>query len=68
MPDNREDQVRKHAHRLWEVEGKPHGRDKEHWQQAEKELSSAEPGEDRTPDKKIGEIKYAEVNSKDKKP
>jgi hypothetical protein len=69
MPDNKpnESSVRDRAHHLWEVEGKPEGKDKEHWHQAEKELSSASPGEDRTPEKKIGEVKYAEVNSTGKK-
>ena len=69
MRNNKPDEslVRDRAHHLWEVEGKPEGRDKEHWHQAEKELSSAEPGEDRTPDKTLGEVKYAEVNSTVKK-
>ena len=69
MPDNKpnESRVRERAHHLWEVEGKPEGKHQEHWHQAERELSSAEPGEDRTPDKKIGEIKYAEVNEAKKK-
>ena len=65
MPNTKPDEssVRNRAHHLWEVEGKPEGKDKDHWHQAEKELSSPEPGEDRTPDKKLGEVKYAEVNS-----
>ena len=64
MPDNsnQEARVRERAHKIWEVSGKPHGRDKEHWGQAEKELSAAGPGEDRTPEMQIGEVKYAEVN------
>jgi hypothetical protein len=61
MPDNKatpgQDQ------KQWEVEGKPEGQEK-----AGREVSSGKPGEDRTPDKKIGEIKYAEVNSTGKKP
>jgi hypothetical protein len=66
MPANREDSIREHAYRLWEVQGKPEGRDKEHWQQAEKELSPAGPGENRTPDNKIGEVKYAEESAGNK--
>ena len=32
-------------------------------EQKQKELSPAAPGDDRTPDKKIGEVKYAEKQS-----
>jgi hypothetical protein len=61
-----EDRIRDRAHQIWEGEGKPHGRDKEHWDQAAKELSPAAPGQDRTPDKKLGEINWAEANTKNK--
>jgi hypothetical protein len=37
------DAVRERAYRIWETEGKPHGRDLEHWLQAEREVSAAEP-------------------------
>ncbi|WP_102959027.1 DUF2934 domain-containing protein [Mangrovicella endophytica] len=29
-----EDRIRRKAHELWEAEGRPHGRDQEHWDQA----------------------------------
>jgi hypothetical protein len=34
------EEVRERAYRIWESEGKPHGRDLEHWLQAERELSA----------------------------
>lgn len=39
--------VRERAYRIWESEGRPHGRDLDHWLQAERELAAAaEPGAD----------------------
>ncbi len=35
-----DDQIRQRAHGIWEREGRPHGRDEEHWQRAREELSS----------------------------
>ena len=37
MPD-RENRIRRRAHEIWEREGRPHGRDAEHWRQAEREI------------------------------
>ncbi len=65
--EDRETKTKERAFKIWEEEGRPEGRHEEHWDQAEKELSSASPGEERTPDKKIGEVKYAEVSSKRRK-
>jgi hypothetical protein len=36
---NHEDLIRQRAYALWEAQGKPDGHDKEHWEQAERELS-----------------------------
>lgn len=41
--DEREDQIRKRAHRLWEEEGRPDGRAEDHWFQA-KEMVAIEEG------------------------
>jgi hypothetical protein len=41
---DRVEQIRQRAHAIWEREGRPHGRDAEHWRQAEAELD-AEGGE-----------------------
>lgn len=35
---DRHERVRRRAHDIWEAEGRPHGRDREHWHQAETEL------------------------------
>jgi hypothetical protein len=34
MLDAREERIKAKAHALWEAEGKPEGRDREHWEQA----------------------------------
>ena len=33
-----EEQIASRAHALWEEEGRPEGRDKEHWTRAEREV------------------------------
>ena len=38
MDWNREEEIRKRAMQLWEAEGKPEGKDAEHWARAEREL------------------------------
>jgi sulfur relay (sulfurtransferase) DsrC/TusE family protein len=40
MADTEDDWVRKRAYALWEEEGKPHGKDAEHWEQARREYSA----------------------------
>jgi hypothetical protein len=34
----KDEQVALRAHEIWEAEGRPDGRDKEHWAQAEREV------------------------------
>lgn len=45
MPHSKDDLIRERAYQIWEMAGRPHGRDKEHWEQArseiEEELSTA---------------------------
>lgn len=33
------ERIRARAYQIWEQEGRPHGRDLEHWQQAERQLA-----------------------------
>ncbi|WP_082510043.1 MULTISPECIES: DUF2934 domain-containing protein [unclassified Rhizobium] len=40
---NREQRIRERAYSIWESEGGLHGRNEDHWFQAEKELGEAEP-------------------------
>ena len=40
-PKDLYDRVRQRAYELWEREGRPHGRDGEHWKMAEKEIGVA---------------------------
>lgn len=50
MPNVTDAQIREHAHKLWEREGKPDGRSDEFWHQAKSELEDDEPGkESQTP-------------------
>ncbi len=37
--NEREGHIRERAYAIWEREGRPHGRDREHWRQAEAEIS-----------------------------
>ena len=37
------EQIRARAYELWEREGRPHGRDRQHWEQAERELRNQGP-------------------------
>ncbi len=40
--DGREERLRERAYALWEAEGRPEGREVEHWSMAERELTEAE--------------------------
>jgi hypothetical protein len=40
--DNRQEQLRARAYGIWQAEGEPHGRDREHWEKAERELALSE--------------------------
>jgi hypothetical protein len=39
-PTSREEIIRKRAHELWEREGRPDGREQEHWDQAVQEIEA----------------------------
>ncbi len=38
MDSDKEARIRQRAYEIWQREGRPHGRDAEHWQQAEAEI------------------------------
>ena len=40
MMKDRTRRIEERAHSLWEMEGRPHGRDAQHWQQAEREIDT----------------------------
>lgn len=44
MASGRDEEVRKRAHEIWEQEGRPHGKDAEHWDRAEREVMAATSG------------------------
>jgi hypothetical protein len=37
MAFGRDEQIRKRAHEIWEQEGRPEGKEREHWERAERE-------------------------------
>jgi len=42
MADAREQRIRAKAHALWEADGRPEGREREHWEQAAKLVEEEE--------------------------
>ncbi|GLS32500.1 Protein of unknown function [Mesorhizobium albiziae] len=40
MSEDREERVRQRAHEIWEREGRPHGHEKKHWEQASTEVDA----------------------------
>lgn len=45
MAENLEQRIRERAHALWEKEGRPQGRDQDHWRQARREMEEGAPSE-----------------------
>jgi hypothetical protein len=46
-----EERIRQRAHRIWEDEGRPEGREHEHWERAAREIAAEEKaGENETPE------------------
>ncbi len=42
MENGGDERLKRRAYELWEMEGRPEGKDKEHWSRAESEPSSSE--------------------------
>ena len=42
MEHDRDTRIRKRAHEIWEQEGRPDGKEAEHWERAERETSAAD--------------------------
>jgi hypothetical protein len=40
ISDDREHRIRQRAHEIWEREGRPSGRDREHWERAQHDVDS----------------------------
>jgi hypothetical protein len=54
---SREDRIKQRAHEIWEREGRPEGRQQEHWDQAVQEIESEGSETERgpvTPDPAVG--------------
>jgi hypothetical protein len=48
---DREDRIRKRAYRIWEDEGCPDGRDRDHWDRAARDVGGEATGTERTRDR-----------------
>jgi hypothetical protein len=48
MMNSGADAIRERAYQIWEHEGRPHGKDFEHWLQAERELAAPKKATKRT--------------------
>jgi hypothetical protein len=42
MSNDREQWLQQRAYAIWEIEGRPDGRDREHWEKAERALSATQ--------------------------
>jgi hypothetical protein len=51
--------IRQRAFEIWVEEGRPLGKDKEHWARAEREALGGSQGEEIRPEEPIGEIQHA---------
>jgi len=40
MTDDRHHRIRQRAHAIWESQGRPHGQDRDHWDQATREVDA----------------------------
>lgn len=40
MTDDRQHRIRQRAHAIWESHGRPHGHDRDHWDQATREIDA----------------------------
>jgi hypothetical protein len=61
---DREDAIRARAHQLWEQEGKPEGREHDHWLHAEAEADA----QGQVPPAAVEDISAIEVGSSDTTP
>ncbi|TIY01229.1 MAG: DUF2934 domain-containing protein [Mesorhizobium sp.] len=46
---DREERIRRRAHEIWEREGRPEGREREHWDQAVQEIEAEDSEAERGP-------------------
>jgi hypothetical protein len=67
MSSERKAQIEHHAYKIWEAEGRPHGRDKEHWHRAEHDLAKSEPKAAPSGASSVEATPDAAVNAKAKK-
>ena len=49
MTDDRQHRIRQRAHAIWESHGRPHGADREHWDQATREVDAEDAAANKKP-------------------
>jgi hypothetical protein len=49
MTDDRQHRIRQRAHAIWESHGRPHGADRDHWDQATREIDAEDASASRKP-------------------
>ena len=60
-----ENRIKQRAYQIWENEGRPHGRDREHWERASREIEAeAKPGKAAARSKPAGKPKSAKAARK----
>lgn len=49
MTDDRHNRIRVRAHAIWEAQGRPHGADRQHWDQATREIDAQDAAASKKP-------------------
>ncbi|WEF23050.1 DUF2934 domain-containing protein [Paracoccus sp. S3-43] len=64
MDQDHQERIKRRAHEIWESEGRPEGRDAEHWSRAEEELRTQTDGESQGGDDSQPELAQTEAAEK----
>jgi hypothetical protein len=57
MSDDRQHRIRQRAHAIWENHGRPHGSDREHWEQATREIDAEDAAAKKKPARAVAAAK-----------
>lgn len=68
MDQDHQERIRQRAHEIWESEGRPEGRDADHWTRAQEELKNEMGGKRSTRVKAKPELEQTEAAAKPKRP
>jgi hypothetical protein len=59
MSDDRQHRIRQRAHEIWESHGRPHGADRDHWEQATREIDAEDAAAKKKPTRAAAPAKPA---------